>query len=275
MTQNIKATFKKTDEAKTNLNCAHRLIKSNAITPEKKLVEKAPYGGIPFFLPIEDAYKVLEFSGKCCANSFFKENKKHLPMPEKKLLELSPYTKDEDMNLLKGKFIMAPFLLDVMKCNKMQMLCVDEETAYYAYMLIRARTQVTLTKKFMEYLPDGEAQLFHANRCCLLLYARTQGSLTRQFWDDLPSNFGQLLKLKKTITRKKALYDMELYIGMNRDTSANIVLFAPDIETAKKIVKGHNENNEVEGGPAYLGFGVHEVNGGVIEKIRSIERIYI
>jgi len=268
-------TIKKTDKTKTSLNCALQFVNSNAKTAEKILMEKAPYGGIPYFLPIEDAYKVFELIGKSCTNSFFKENKKHLPIPERKLKEFSHHTKNKDMNLLSDKFIMAPYLVDAMKWNKMQMLYVDEETAYYGYMLTRARTEATLTKQFMEYLPDGETRLFHANRCCLLLYARTQGSLTRQFWDDLPSDFEQLLKLKKSITRKKALYDMELYLGMNFDHSANIVLFAPDIETAKKIVKRHNENKEVEVVPGHLGFGVHEVNGGVIEKITSIERVYI
>lgn len=268
-------TIKKTDKTNANLNCALLFVNSNAKTPRKILTEEAPYGGIPFLLPIEAAHEVIDLSWKSSSISFFEEHKEHLQIAERNLIEVSQYTQKDNMDLLMGKFIMAPYLIDVMKANKMQMLCIDEETAWYAWLLAIARNQALLAKQFLDYLPNGESLLFTANHMCLLLYARTPGTLTGQFWDDLPSENEQLFMLKNPATRKKALYDMKLYIGMNRDSSANVVLFAPDKETAKKLVRGYIENKEVEGLPPHLGFGVHEVNGGVIKKIRTVERIYI
>lgn len=229
-------------------NLAYRFINSNAKRPNQILKEKPVYGGIPFFLPIDDAFKVIELTMKCEISVFFKKNKKHLSglVRARKLADFKPYAEKHSMDLMVEKFIMAPYLIPVMKAEKMRMLCVDEETAYYAKMLAMAHMHASLCKEFVDYLPDGEARLLSIQQACLLLFSRTPGCLTKEFWDNLPSERGKLLILKSNRVRKKALREMNLYIGMKSDNSSNLALLAPNEGTAKKMFEAHNSNDTID-----------------------------
>ena len=62
---------------------------------------------------------------------------------------------------------------------------------------------------------------------------------------------------------------MKLFIGMNGDASARIILFASDEKQARKLAKKKIKEDELEEQFPCLDFDEHEVKEGIIDVLET------
>lgn len=166
MENNLKApsenTGTKTKTIKQNI--VHRYIKLNLKTPYRIVRDRPTENESRICLTHEDTLLLIEQYENYATYRFYDEHKAYIPVSEQKLEELSSYSSYvSGPNLIErlGK----PISERIKTIEEIQkpLLCVDDSVANLACMLIYARLQANLTKKYWEDLPDGEELLLKAD----------------------------------------------------------------------------------------------------------------